>query len=839
MIALTEEQQFIVGLREGDHLVLAPPGTGKTELLAERLSNAAKSGVRQEDMICLTFTNRAAANMVERTGKKIGSHKIFIGNLHSWCSEYLRKNRIIPQNVSLLDEEDSLLIIDELKDELINELKDELKDKIYKGKTSDGIKDRGELIKLNSFIKQKKLGFSNEVLLPPKLSINAEIVYKELLELCEKYEKIKKSSLYLDLDDLLTLSYHHLLKNPTSTSISWIQIDEVQDLNPLQWGIVNAITSKKNPHRVFFGDYEQAIFSFMGAKLDSLNEFRKNGAQIHFLYDNFRSPQYLLDLYNEFANSWLSPDWLKAPVSNNKLKKQSNSLALRIITGDPHSEANWIVSKKLPHEPTSTTAILVRSNRAADLYAEALNNNNLKYFKVSGVDLFRRKEIKDLLAFFNVLIKGEDRKSWARVLWLYAKTRTLRESRKISNEMWESGIRPLEFSDSYPYDKPLLDEFLINLKVGRIVVFDTETTGLDTENDDIIQIAAIEIVNGEIGNEFEVFINTDKDLTDSEKIHHISKTQLNNYSIEKKSALKQFLNFVNDDVLVAHNANYDMSILRSNLKREGLPQTISSGCLFDSIELAHRLYPDFQSYKLEFLIKALGVDGENTHNALDDVKATVNLLLSFESKIKETEELRVNFKNNHKKYLVNFEQRFSPIYNAIAGEFSNDMPLEEIVSMVMSFMDNHLGCKIKKEVYEEVSKLTRHMKKTCHLDNALNTLKRYVPEYTKYTEVDLVLGDEKIFIATIHKAKGLEFENVIIPQASDNVFPHYFSKTKDQKDEDARLLYVAMTRARTNLYITCSTIIFSPKSVASFPLKLTRFIDTPKIKSMFNFNTDI
>lgn len=818
MIKLTEEQQVIVELCKGEHLVLAPPGTGKTELLAERLSNAIKKGVRQENMICLTFTNRAAANMLERTAKKIGEHKIFIGNLHSWCSEYLRKNKIVPQNVSLLDEEDSLLIIDELKDE------------IYTDNIDGGLEDRGELIKLNTFLKQKELGFSDEILLPANLTDTAKMLYQEILVLCEKYEKIKKDSLFLDLDDLLTLSYCNILKNKSNPCISWLQIDEVQDLNPLQWAIVNAITDKKKSHRVFFGDYEQAIFSFMGAKSDSLNNIRQNGAESHYLYDNFRSPQYLLDLYNKFANSWLNPDWAKSPIANSKLKKQKHSLTLIKVDGCQYTEANWVVSKKLPQEPKNTTAILVRSNRAADLYADVLSRKNLRYFKVSGVDLFRRKEIKDLLAFFNILIKSEDRKSWSRVVWLYAKIRTLKESRKIINEMWCSGIRPLDFIDTYPYDKPFLDQFQSYLQKGRVVVFDTETTGLNTEHDDIIQIAAIEIINGKVGNEFEVFINTEKNITDSEKIHHISKLHLNEHAIDKKGALNQFLDFVGSDVLIAHNIKYDTDILYFNLQREGLSQLSPLVCYFDSIELAQRLYPNLQSYKLESLIEVLNIDGENTHNALDDVRATVNLLFSFERQIEETKGLRERFKGNNKNQISNFKERFSPIYNAITGEFSNDMPLEEIVGLVLSFMDGSLNCKIEEKIYEELNKLTRHMKKTCSLDKVLNTLKRYIPEYTKYTEVDLVIGDEKIFIATIHKAKGLEFENVIIPQASDNVFPHFFSKTEAQKEEDARLLYVAITRARTNLYIT-----YSSKNDRGYPLSLTRFINLPAIKELYNY----
>ena len=89
---LTKQQQVIVDLNKGQHLVLAPPGTGKTELLVQRLSQAIENGVDQHTMICLTFTNRAAKNMLDRVEREVGKHDVFIGNIHSFCNIFLRKN---------------------------------------------------------------------------------------------------------------------------------------------------------------------------------------------------------------------------------------------------------------------------------------------------------------------------------------------------------------------------------------------------------------------------------------------------------------------------------------------------------------------------------------------------------------------------------------------------------------------------------------------------------------------------------------------------------------------------------------------------------------------------
>ncbi len=164
---LTEEQQSIVNLNQGQHLVLAPPGTGKTELLAHGLMCANNNGVSQDTMICLTFTNRAAINMVERVKREIGEHSIFIGNIHSFCSEFLKKHEVIPQNATLLDEGDVALILEEIRKEYIIELQTQFHHDIK-------ISEVWALGKINACFKQEVLKFPQSLL--PQIDLgNADI----------------------------------------------------------------------------------------------------------------------------------------------------------------------------------------------------------------------------------------------------------------------------------------------------------------------------------------------------------------------------------------------------------------------------------------------------------------------------------------------------------------------------------------------------------------------------------------------------------------------------------------------------------------------------------------
>lgn len=167
----------------------------------------------------------------------------------------------------------------------------------------------------------------------------------------------------------------------------------------------------------------------------------------------------------------------------------------------------------------------------------------------------------------------------------------------------------------------------------RIVVFDTETTGLETENDDIIQIAAVEIVEGKPGKSFECYFATDKDLSPTQTIHNISKEHLAKKATDKKQGLRAFLDFVGGDALLAHNVMYDYQILNSNLLRVALDTVDQeSNLLFCTLSLTRQLCK-LPSYKLGNILNSLDIEGINSHDAMDDTKATVNLALYLKNKI--------------------------------------------------------------------------------------------------------------------------------------------------------------------------------------------------------------
>jgi DNA helicase-2/ATP-dependent DNA helicase PcrA len=829
----TEEQQKILDIKEGTHLVLAPPGSGKTELLAKRVENAINGGLQDNEIICLTFTNRAAKGMKERIESKYPNNEIIIGNIHRYCSTFLFKNKLIPLHISILDEEDT--------DSLIEEIKKEINySPIVNGKPFSVYNPN--LLKLATYLKQQKLGFPQDILQLPKQEELPE--FEKAKQVSQAYIDTKVSFGCIDFDDLLTETYNSLVNKTTDLvydSFKWIQVDEVQDLNPIQWAIIEQIKSKEGL-TVYFGDYEQAIFSFMGAKLASLHAIEQicksnpiNG--IHNLQKNFRSPSYLLNIYVDYAKQLLNPIWKKEPIANKIETPENGSLKIHPIRGTIQREAVYIANNIIPElikAQNENTAIIVRYNNTADLISSELVKKGLSHFKISGFDLFRRKSIKGLMAFLSILENTFNKLSWVRLFYEFGAIRTLNESRIFIQKMYKIGLTPIDYI-LFGNHSSRVKNFFEVIKTNRVIVFDTETTGLETNNDDIIQIAAIEIINGKIGREFEVYIKSDKDLSKSEQIHNISKDFLSIHGKSPEIALNEFISFVgSDSTLIAHNLQFDINILDSNLKRY-LSKKIEdiSEKHIDTLELAKLIYPNLTSYKLEYLIQHLNIIGINSHNALDDVKATASLINSMHSDAKGLVEMQITFitDTSNFKILKSFSDNFSKLYTSVKSDFDKIELLENLIEYYFNYSIG-IGI-IEKEHFEnkenkEIQKLINHIKYYTKEGKELSLkekISKYIPEYNSFKESDLYYGVDKIVLSTVYKAKGLEFDNVIVAESTDSTYPSWASKTKEDILEDARAFYVAMTRTKKRLHITYHDTFVSAWG-NTYERPLSRFIQT-------------
>jgi len=802
----TTEQQNILNIQQGKHIVHAPAGCGKTEILTQRINQALSKGQHPETMICLTFTNRAAIEMTERLQKSNNTNKQlpFVGNIHKYCNLFLRKNKLLPDSSTLLDEDEYKTILNGIIKKF------DKKTAIIRNVLFKYLSDQKRIdLKLNPIHASYDASFEP----------NKDLYYK----IYKQYENVKKEFNFYDFDDLLNLANYHLQKNKGShqqslNSFDWIQIDEVQDLNEVQWEIIELISAESSLE-IYYGDYEQSIFSFLGSSYTTFLKRYEHIKNKHSLAKNYRSSQDIILILNKYLKSTLKS---KIVFDSDQVEiKNKENFVIEGIQGTVEDELQYITNRiKTNKYDGESVAILVRTNKNAELCSNYFNEVGINHLKVSGIDFFQRNTLKDLFAILNGWSNPFDILAWTRIFKRFSSSTSLDDSRKIIYSCYKNGVLPKDLLNSESY----LETFQKQLVSKRCIVFDTETTGLDTLTDDIIQIAATEIVNGQIGESFNCYIKTTKNIAETYEIHKISKETLDKQGVDPTIGLEKFLTFIGkDSTLIAHNLNYDKTILNANLKRytdKSLNDYFFN--YLDSLTVSKLLFPKLASYKLEHLLNHFQLEGENSHNAIDDVFATVNLVLFLSEQNKEKIEQQSTFLAFNSKRFKSFRTNFNAVEEIIDAHLSrNNFTSDFIQDLYRNLKGNRIIDEHKAKVFFEVIK---NEEVTLKNADAQERLYQLTPFITGLKEVDLINSESEIVISTPHKAKGLGFDHVIIAECNTGVYPGYYSKTDEQILEDKRILYVAMSRAKKGILITHHTK-FQTAYGTEYSREHSKFID--------------
>lgn len=858
--SLDKYQIPVVEACQGYHLVLASPGCGKTHILAERIRYARERGVKYEDMLCLTFTNRAAREMTNRIQKVVGGDfsELMVGNVHRFCSKFLFEQGRIPADSAIIDDEEAVSIIADYRNEdeegvtrdfnrykgyqtiiffqhFIYQLEHQHPWKYYLHPESftDDDREAVEHICASQKIEydeqavvniyhhaQEYMDEANAPGLDGKTADRIRVLlWKMYYAGC--YARYKEENHLFDFEDLLLYTYDIYRSDPTCKRYLWIQVDEVQDLNGMQLAIIDLLTAEDNPMVMYLGDEQQAIFSFMGAKVETLTllKMRCKG-NIHHLQRNHRSPKYLLDIFNDYAEKQLKIDRELLPLSDNDTKATSGDLRI-IHSSTIEAEHKDITTEALSlyeQNKEERTAVIVSANSDADRISEAMTEAGLTHFKVSGRDLFDTPDVKLLLAHLSVLSNEHNSIAWTRIMNGVRAFPSHALARRFNWKLKQLALSPSDFL-LYP-ESCYTAEFLRAYNEEEIVVFDTETTGLNIFQDDIIEIAAIRIKGGEvIGEPLDLYIETDKPilpmLGDKENpmyaIYHekMSAGEL----LSPSDALQRFLAYVGTSPILGHNANYDYNILDNNLQRYCKDTILAHDIrCFDSLKLIRLLAPSLHSYKLESLLETFHLAGVNSHQAIDDVKATVSLVRLCAEKAREKQAQQAAFIRHPKvkpfaKVLrSNYGECYREAVNRLYKLSTDHEPalVSELSAAYNAFRSDGLINDIPRLDY-----ILRYLRIDMLTDEAVANalapqLSQYIMDINTLKEADFCNSKsilERIYVTTVHKAKGLEFDNVIIFDAADGRYPNAYNKTKQQDEEDARKFYVAMSRAKRRLFI--------------------------------------
>lgn len=868
---LDDSQRAVVTAAGGWHLVLAPPGCGKTHTLAERICYAHSRGVGYDDMLCLTFTNRASREMLNRISRRIGDADVAglqVGNVHRYCSKFLFEQEQVSADTSIIDDEESVSIIADYMHEddetvmgnfsryrvyqqviffqhLMHQVERRHPIGVYlhpEAFTEDDRQGLKKICQLQGF------PFNTESMLEiyryaenyiddanaPHISRDASKQIRGIalkMYYARMYELYKRDNDMLDFEDLLLRTYD-IYRDDKAKPVAartckyyhWIQVDEVQDLNGLQLAIVDLLTADKDFTVMYLGDEQQAIFSFMGAKMETLMELRmrcKNN--IHHLTKNHRSPSYLLDVFNDYAVNTLSikPDLL--PTTDRKVKAGPDDL--RIVASSTVETETTDVAKlagQLAQRfPEQRTVVIVSSNRDADSISMEMERQGLSHFKVSGKDLFSTNEVKLLLAHLSVVANERDFIGWARVLKGMKVFPTNSLARRFLRKLRQLAISPVDFM-VYERSTYVMD-FAKAYGDSDIVVFDTETTGVDVFGDDIIEISAIRVHGGkQVGEPLDLYIATDKAIPeklgdkDNPMFAIYREKEARGELLDHADAIGRFLEFIGDSPIVGHNVNFDYNILDFNMRRytgDSMRNHVNKA--FDTLKLMRLLAPNLNSYKLESLLAAFKLEGKNSHQAIDDTAATVSLLVLCHEKAMEKVKAQRDFVN-HKgvvPYAGKLKRNYAEMYFHTIGNLYK--PVTTAVPPLIGELKNSYKTLLEGGYINKVEKFG------CIIDYVsgdtiedefrhrplIDQLSRYLIDLNTLKEADFCNSKsirERIYVTTVHKAKGLEFDNVIVFDAANGRYPNYYNKTKRQDDEDARKFYVAISRAQERLYIAYS-----------------------------------
>ena len=401
---LNPEQIEAVTYDKGPILVLAGAGSGKTRVLTYRVAYLLAEGkVKPENVLLLTFTNKASGEMKDRVRELTGTSPAFAGTFHSFCAKILRidgKEIGIPPSFLIYDTEDQKQLVKQILEEL--------------NLSTDAFSPAAVLASISDA--------KNQMLSPLGYSEYARNDWGEtVFKVYSAYEKKIKENQALDFDDLLLKATSLLEKSPRvlakwQEKLTHVFVDEWQDTNKIQYTLTKMFVAK-NKNITAVGDASQSIYSWRGADFRNINYLIKDFPDIKIinLEQNYRSTQNILDAANRVISKNSLHPILKLWTQNPKGEK------IKIYTAkNGLDEASFIVEEisKLnayKEYQFKDIAVLYRTNAQSRVLEEALLHAGIPYVLVGGVRFYERKEVRDILSYLRLLVNPKDSVSKKRI----------------------------------------------------------------------------------------------------------------------------------------------------------------------------------------------------------------------------------------------------------------------------------------------------------------------------------------------------------------------------------------------------------------------------------------
>lgn len=405
---LNKEQQEAVLHTEGPLLILAGAGSGKTRVLTHRIAYLInEKNVHPAGILAITFTNKAAREMKERTEKLLGDESVdmWISTFHSTCVRILRRDieKIgFSRNFAIFDTSDQqVLIKDCIKELNLNE-----KNFPYREVLSNIGRAKDELIEPDVYAK------SNE----------SDFRMSKMAKIYQLYQKKLKNNNALDFDDIIMLTIKLFLDNPPvlqyyQRRFRYILVDEYQDTNTAQYTLISLL-ARENRNLCVVGDDDQSIYGWRGANIRNILDFEKEfkGCKVVKLEQNYRSTQTILNAANHViknnAGRKIKSLWTENP----------KGCGVQLYEGgNEHEEASFIAGevkglKKREDKNYRDFAVLYRINAQSRILEDILMKEGIPYRIFGGLRFYDRKEIKDIVAYLRLIQNPSDDVALKRII---------------------------------------------------------------------------------------------------------------------------------------------------------------------------------------------------------------------------------------------------------------------------------------------------------------------------------------------------------------------------------------------------------------------------------------
>ena len=447
---LNDSQRRAVLHKDGPIMIIAGAGSGKTKVLTTRIIHLmAAHGIDSFNILALTFTNKAAAEMKERVEKVLGNSEarnLYIGTFHSVFARILRgeASRLgYPSNFTIYDTDDSRSVIKQVLKEL------NLDEKHYKPNT---VHHRISEAK-NNLVGPAEYALDNQL-----RQEDARANRPAIAEIYDAYTRKCFKNGAMDFDDLLFKMYLLLRNFPDALSkyqqkFRYILIDEYQDTNPAQYEVIKLLGAM-HENVCVVGDDAQSIYSFRGATIQNILQFQKDydDVEVVKLEQNYRSTKNILHVANEIIGN------NRDQIPKQLFTENDEGERIRLVRTFSDNDEGKAVSdaiqelKLREHFFNTDFAILYRTNAQSRSFEEALRRMGIAYRIYGGVSFYQRKEIKDFLAYLRMVVNPRDEEALKRIINYpvrgIGKT-TIDKAILLANEnnvtMWDILLRAREF----------------------------------------------------------------------------------------------------------------------------------------------------------------------------------------------------------------------------------------------------------------------------------------------------------------------------------------------------------------------------------------------------------